>query len=186
MPKAVPLDNGLSTLPYDIGIWSGVDSNWVDGQEYFMGIKNEIKREYEDPGGQKIYLYAGYFANQRQNKRLVSLYDKLLHAQKTRIRFDHGVMPTAVNHNRVDIGGSSYEVVFWYWFPGGEITDRMDAKKQTIIDGLLHRHNNAAVIMLAKKNHFPQKPNQISASLLDFLEPLYPRLLSLFGQKKQV
>ncbi|MBN1227761.1 MAG: exosortase W [Deltaproteobacteria bacterium] len=177
MPRPIPMKQEPDSFPYKIGSWSGKDSRWIDGSEIFMGVDIEIYRTYVDPFGKKIHLYLGYFESQDADSRLISYHDEPLYEYVRQIQTGSEIgRPQLVNHLSIRINNNTYEALFWYRFPSGDLTGRYNAKLKAITDALFFRHNNAAVILMATPLNFEGQNNAISDDLKSFIISLNPIL----------
>jgi EpsI family protein len=184
-PRPVPPKRALVEFPLSIDDWEGRDSAWLRGDGYFPGVDNGLTRTYRNASGREINLYIGYFASQRQGKSLISY-----HANPLR-RGIHQVSsgfvdsqqgpgqrpgPQTVNLSFPVIDQTFYAAVFWYRFPSGELTQRVQTKLKGITDAVIHRRNNGAVILLAARPANKGEEESVTNDLLTFARILAPTL----------
>jgi EpsI family protein len=177
-PREVPISKNLAGFPEKIGPWQGHDSAWIKGGDFFPGADNAIERTYQDAQGRKIYLYVGYYQSQGQNKRLINFRVKPLYLHAEDLRLEIGMIESmAVTHSYPIINGTRHEMIFWYVLPSGEYTGRYRTKFQTIVDSLLYRRNNSAVVMISRPAaDAAEQPARISEELQSFLLNVAPVL----------
>jgi EpsI family protein len=149
-PAAVTLPEGFSGIPEKIGRWQGKDVAWLPGNVYFPGADPTFLRRYQTASGKEVYVYIGYFAEQKNNARLVSYHSRSLLAGKKIITCmtDEGrMMRIRVTHTM--IGSVRYRILSWYQNSEYALINKYKVKIQGIRDALLHHRNNGAVILLA-------------------------------------
>ena len=149
-PRPLPTKQPLGEFPYVVGAWYGGESSWITGNHLFPGVDKELTRTYTLAPGNEVHLYVGYFESQRQGKSLTRGFSSPLRENLREI--PTGFCPLApqyVNYSRPIIDGKRYAAIFWYRFPSGYVTGRYQAKSKQILDAVMHRQNDGAVILLA-------------------------------------
>lgn len=177
-PRPVILKNPLSSFPGQIGLWRGNDSGWMQSAGFFPSVDAELNRTYEGIANGPVNLYVGYLGKQDQDARLISFRVGSLYRESRKQAIETGARETIhVIHSFPVIGGTRYEMIFWYILPSGEQTGRYWTKFRTIVDSLIYRRNNAAVVILSR----PANPSsgtslQVSEDLLSFFRDAGPAL----------
>lgn len=176
-PLPKPLKQELLKFPTSIGKWQGVNSPWIMGETFFPGVEVELTRTYRNHNGTEVHLYIGYFEFQRQGKSIVNYRDRPLWERVSVIRSGlTGDSPLLVNHSLPTIGRTSYEALFWYRFPSGETTGRYRTKAKGVLDALVHRRNNGAVILLAMPINTIDEKTMALDELMTFIHDVAPVL----------
>jgi len=180
-PRPVSPKRALAEFPLSIDDWQGQSSTWLSGDKYFPGIDNGFTRTYRNPSGREINLYIGYFASQRQGKSLISYHANPLRERIRQIPTGlvdpgQGPGPQTVNLSYPLIDQTRYAALFWYRFPSGELTQRVQTKLKGITDAVVHRRNNGAVILLATIPGNKGEEESVRNDLLTFARVLAPTL----------
>lgn len=178
-PRPVPPMRVLEEFPISIDDWQGESSTWLKGDQYFPGVDNGLSRTYRNSTGREINLYIGYFGSQRQGKSLISYHANPLRERIRRIPtglVDLGQGPQTVNLSYPLIDQTRYAALFWYRFPSGELTQRVQTKLKGITDAIIHRRNNGAVILLAAVPANKGEEESVTNDLLTFTRILAPML----------
>ena len=152
-PEPVQLAEPIGQFPYRIGNWAGRD---VDFKESVFGefqADIELKRIYSDESGNEVGLYVGYFPSQKQDKEIVHYrFDPLQRdAVAVQINTRGGDVDVKMTQS-YGVGGYG-SVYFWYSINGKIVIGRYAAKVATILDSIVHRRANAAIVVLAVKKH---------------------------------
>lgn len=188
-PRPVPPKRALvefpMTMPMTIDDWQGQSSTWLSGDQFFPGVDNGLTRTYRNASGREINLYIGYFASQRHGKSLINYHANPLREGIRRIPTGlvdpqpgpgPGPGPQTVNLSYPRIDGTPYVALFWYRFPSGELTQRVQTKLKGITDAIIHRRNNGAVILLATIPANKGEEKSATNDLLSFARILAPAL----------
>lgn len=182
-PRPVPLPTPLANLPIKIAGWTGTDVNWLDKKTIFPGDEwrnqevlfpradEELSRVYRsNQSAEPIYIYIAYFNKQTERKRLISGFSRPLHKNARFIVLQDlvpGIIPPKVNRTTLTQDGISYTIFFWYQFPDVEmVTGRNEARLMAFKDGIINRHNNGMVVLIAT----PQTVDDIPSSITTFLK----------------
>ncbi|SHO51488.1 exosortase W [Desulfopila aestuarii] len=177
MPQPVSLVSPLAAIPSNISTFSSQQCEDPTLATFFPNLDESLCRIYRDSSQQQeVILFIGYYKNQDNNKRLTSFLSKPLH--------DGGeVLPLPLKGNTFNVTSSSlllndtrYRTLFWYQFPGtAKIADRLHAKLQILQSGILHRHNNGAIVFLASPQRSDsQRDNETVGTLQSFAAEVSP------------
>lgn len=182
-PRPVPPKRVLAEFPMSMDDWGGQNSTWLNGDRFFPGVDNGLTRTYRNASGREINLYIGYLASQRQGKSLISYHANPLREAIRQIPTGlvdlgqgSGPGPQTVNLSFPVIDQTRYAAVFWYRFPSGEFTQRVQTKLKGITDAVIHRRNNGAVILLAARPASKGEEEPVTNDLLTFTRILAPLL----------
>ena len=177
IPRPVPPRQPLDHFPSIIGGWYGQRSDWLNSADYFPGVDAEVKRSYIDSSGRRVYVYVGYYSYQSQGKSVISYLANALRVDVHPIPTAFGPSgPQVVNVARPVVANKRYLVLSWYRVPSGELTGRYETKLKGITDALLHRHNNAAVILIAAPITETEPAESIQKDLLALARSAAPAL----------
>jgi EpsI family protein len=149
VPRVVAPGRSLQEFPLVVEGWTGEESTWVRGAQFFPGADAELTRTYRAAPRRAVHLYIGYFGVQRQGKALVNFHVRALHDAAQMVGVEAGpggIQP--MNLSRAKIGGEPYAVLFWYRYPGHEVAGRFQAKAMGIFNALFRRRSDGAVVLL--------------------------------------
>lgn len=180
-PHSAPLPAPLSTLPTKIAAWEGNETTWVDQKNSFPKADDHLERVYySSQASSPVYLYIAYFNQQTEYKRLIQQLSLPLHKKTVTVTFpssESGLFPHKINSTTLMQNGISYDVYFWYQFPGGKtVTGQNEARLAAMQNGILHRHNNGAIVLVATTRSADKNSSSISAFLKTF-NPVISELL---------
>lgn len=180
-PGPVLPKRALVEFPLSIDDWEGRNSAWLRGDSYFPGVDNGLTRTYRNASGREINLYIGYFASQQHGKSLINYHANPLRKGIRQVSGNlndpqQGAGPQTVNLSFPLINGTPYIAVFWYRFPSGELTQRVQTKLKGVTDAVIYRRNNGAVILLAGRPANKGEEESVTNDLLAFARILAPTL----------
>ncbi len=176
-PHPVSLPAPLSSLPVTLANWTGTEAKWLGKKNLFPGADDYLERIYRSSqNNTPIYLYIAYFNQQTEQKRLISKFSSPLHKKAVVTTLSDsapGISLHKVNRTTLIEGGIQYDVFFWYQFPGGKTdTNRNQARLTALKNGLFHRRNNGAAVLVAIRNKADEinTKNDIPESITAFLK----------------
>jgi EpsI family protein len=169
VPYPVPTRNPMSTFPYVIGEWKGAENQWLQASKFFPGLDASLTRVYSNAEGRSIHLFLGYFETQRQGKSLISQYSRPLSdgAREISAPWSNPLGSTRAHLSFPNIEGRRYHLLYWYRFPSGSTTGRLETKWKAVSDSLLYRQNSGGIVILA----IPAEENMEGASAENILMP---------------
>jgi len=179
-PRPAPLPNPLSSLPTKTATWQGTESEWIDNESFFPKADEHLERKYlSSQADTPIFLYIAYFDKQTEQKRLVRQLRLPLHKKTVKITLPSSEelgAPRQVNKTTLIQNGTPYDIFFWYQFPGGKtVTEQNQARLVAMQNGILHQHNNGAIILIAA----PQSEVEVPSSIRAFFKAFNPALSEL-------
>jgi EpsI family protein len=149
-PTPLPPKRSLSQFPSDLGEWTGRESSWMNGNSFFPATDAEVTRTYRSARGREVHLFVGYYASQFGGRNLVNHHSKSIHEGMQTVPNALGASaPQQVNRSALSIEHNRYATLFWYRTSSGDLTGRHQTRYRAIFDGVIHRRNNGAVILLA-------------------------------------
>lgn len=183
-PVPVPLRRPLADFTFEFGVWHCREANWLEVEKFLLGADASLVRRCSRDDGVEVRVAVAYFERQIDRKELVNYRDAPLRKESVERSFAlNGSDSQRVNRSLPLLGGVQYESVFWYAFPGGSTVGRLETKLRMLTDGLLHRRNNGAVIVLAKIRTSEVGPGGISPELIAIGADLAPRMREhLYGE----
>ena len=185
-PVAISMRDTPTSFPLQIAKWQGQDVQWLPSRKFFPGADSEILRRYQTSSGKFVYLYIGYYPVQRDNARLISYHDRPIFKDKKNIRLDI-VPPMRVGLSTTNVDQVQYQVVSWYQFADGTLVDKRKVKVKGVVDALIHRRNNGAVVLVASsvvatgnKSH----GEEVNPALVDFTRLAVPLIQNMLRVSK--
>lgn len=175
-PISTSLRQDFSYFPNQIGPWRGERIGSDRAFVRVQGAAAELVREYVTmPGREKVQLYVAYVERQGQGKEIINDQTSHLHQQLSHVSIgDTG--SEVVNLGRVDLKHESREVVFWYEDNGQVNTDRRLAKLSMLLNGLLHRRTNGALVVISLPLSREADGVEARDDLVQFARTVYPIL----------
>lgn len=179
-PHPQPLSTSLTkSFPTQVANWTGTKEGWLDQESFFPGADEQLSYSYHSTQvDATVYLYIAYFKKQTEQKRLVSRYSRSLHEKAVDISLQtsnqKGVLEK-VNATTLKLNDHFYDVVHWYQFSDGKTaTGRNKARWLSLENGILHRKNNGAVVLVATLHNKEKEKIQLSIppSIADFLQSI--------------
>jgi EpsI family protein len=177
--KPVPLGMPFEGVPRVIGDWAV--RNPYQGSVKMDEIlpDDELRRTYSNSGQSRIHVYVGYFARQTGEKKIfMSAYASLM-AKGTQ-RMSANLNPS------LSLGYTKDEkrsVFFGYIIDGKIIPDASMAKLVMMKNALLHRRNNAGVLII-ETAPVPSPQGGSRSKEEDFIAEIVPLIMSDFENRQ--
>ena len=145
----VPLA-GRETLPVAVGDWSSTVGQVERTPIRATRADQEFCREYYRDGVGTIHLYVGYFAAQRQGRKLVGFGGASLPASARRLSLSTrtGIDVEVAEADVATPGGKHRYLITWYSINGGVTPSEYWVKALTVWNSVVHRRSNGAVVAL--------------------------------------
>lgn len=176
-PHSVPLKTDLQRFPYRIAEWSGHDSETGFPEFRRLGVDEELSRTYELPTGERVALYVGYYGAQHQGKEIVNYRIDYLFDNKTLVKVQvNGGKEIEVNRHLFRAKQGDVVALYWIDINGRILRDRIGAKLYTMLDGILLRKSNGAVVLVTTEGSGPGNPETGTLLASEFLRSAYPIL----------
>jgi EpsI family protein len=144
----------LQGVPYQVGRWSGVDQPLDQHVLDVLGLDAYLQRQYLDPNGRILWLYVGYYRNQRQGKGIHSpkhcypgagwaLVEK--GTESITWRDNEGL---SIVVNRLVFQKDDFKQVIYYWYQSaGRIVHNDYAQRvYVVLDAILHGRTDGALV----------------------------------------
>jgi len=169
-PRPVDLHTPLAAFPVEISGWTGHDVTLTDKILMQIGADSQLYRIYRDRSGNEIRLYIGYFAQQQQSKEIVHYHLDYLHYDAEVIPIPLGSAKTEIKQTASSREGKLETIYFWYDVNGRILVDRYETKLTILLDGLLRRRTNGALVLISWANDGNTQAN----SVLQFVQAMLP------------
>ncbi len=181
-PTPVPLAHDLSEWPMQMGEWRGREIA-PNATFAHLGADRTLSRIYQNPAGDAVRLYIGYFESQTQGKELAGLATNDLDANATPVTLQMGSgaeSPMAVNQHLWQKRGQGHLTLFWYDVGGKVLLDPKRVKLQTAWNALTRAETPGALIAVSTDMDDPRQiPKHVAAgeALIQHIRPLLHALL---------
>lgn len=171
-PKPVFLETSINELPITIGDWRGKDLNHNYSKPFVIqGVDSEIMRLYWSSSGREVKLYIGYFESQGKGKELVSYKTQMLYenseAFEVPINANSSIM---VNRTVLTVGMQRFLLLSFYDLNGQIVANRYMVKFVTVINGLLSRQTNGAIIVVYSELKHSDELNKVFDDEVQFVQ----------------
>lgn len=161
--------------------WRGPYPQHISWGAHHVGANSEYLQQFTN-NQRDLYLYSATYYKQSQGAELIyvknSLYSKnvwrLQREKRSRhLTRDGQMLPL----NKLYLEGNGGSRVIWYWYDvaGRQTDDPLMVKAYEVV-GRLTGDSRASVFALAAD--YKQDPNEAEATMADFLDTVYPHLLS--------
>ncbi len=175
--SSVPLQIPLASFPQSVGAWRGGEIPPDPESPHINGADEELLRTYQDPTNRTVTLYIAYFQSQQQKKKLVSYAAKDLHRGVHEVEVPNGsLIPSRVNHVILGKSNKRWTTLHWYDLNGRIVTSRSTARIYTLLDALLRRRTNGALILVSRELGSGDDPAAVRAVQEAFVQSLMPIL----------
>jgi EpsI family protein len=167
--EPVYLSNRISDFPNTVAGFSGTSVEKLDEPFPSQLAQNELIRRYTNATGETAILYIGYFYLQNQEKELIDYRYDWLHEDATAIELPSSSGPAHMKKKRVKTSTGSFMVYFFYDINGRNIIDRRMVKLANLVDALLKRRTNGAIVIIL----FENPEDDLSKSEREFLMQVF-------------
>ena len=179
--KPVYLENGFAAVPTSIKDWIGHDVPML-GQPFETELPDsELKRIYTDPDGNEIIAYIGYFARQTDTREVYGPQYDSLHLNSSPFPLSiPAFSETEIRNTLLNQNSAKLHAYFWYHIYGQITAERRDVKLQSTLKALIHRQNNAAIVVLATETRNRLAGVRSPLPPLDFVKEFIQALQPVF------
>jgi EpsI family protein len=165
--EQMPLREPLAAFPADIGTWKGWPAPRFDQRVMaVLGVDEYVNRIYQDPGGNAVSLYIGYYQSQREGDTIHSPLNCLPGAgwepiSRERLAIDVPASLTAdapderrvrqvavVNRVVIQKGIDRQVVLYWYQSHGRVIASEYWGKIYAVFDSIKLNRSDGAMVRL--------------------------------------
>jgi EpsI family protein len=180
--EAVPIRRSLEGFPMKIGPWQGRESTLLDNQILeLLRPTDYLIRRYQNPVGQDLLLYIGYWETQLEGAQFHSPKNCLpgggwqpLEATIVPVPVNDRAEPVPVNRYVLQKGTDRLLVAYWYQAQGEPLASEFSAKIALVRNSIFLNRSDGAIVRVSS----PVRGSVSAtwASLVDYLSLLYPRL----------
>jgi exosortase D (VPLPA-CTERM-specific) len=144
----------LREIPTKLGDWTqkGSDIRFSEQTESILRTTEYLTRHYENPKGQVVDLYVGYYASQRTGATYHSPQNcipgngwEMKQPELVEITTPSGRTFTA-NRYLVENGQSKAVMIYWYQGRGRAVASEYSDKVYTVLDSILRRRTDGAMV----------------------------------------
>jgi EpsI family protein len=186
-PVPVYLTEHQDYVPLALDVWTG---HIIEGKDdVIVKLPDpdiEILRSYRASSGETLYLKAGYYAYQSQDKKFVhytmqNIYDN---AMDCRIQVAEGHYITA-KKVIINEGGKRRLVLYWYDIHGYVTSNNITAKFITAIRGIVKWQSNGSIVLIASDLNATDQVETVSGQQEKFVAAIYPFLKEYLNSHKK-
>ncbi|MBI2877030.1 MAG: VPLPA-CTERM-specific exosortase XrtD [Candidatus Tectomicrobia bacterium] len=182
--EAVSLRKDLGDFPLELGPWRGIERGMEGRIVDKLGVDDFIMRHYHQASGKTLWLYVGYFHQQRQGD--------LIHSPKhcypgsgwqavesglQEIRVPDGqggVRTIVVNRYLIQKGLEQEMVLYWYQERGRVVASEYWGKLYLMLDALMRNRTDGALVRISAP--VIESPEQTLEAETAFVQMAFPRL----------
>ena len=164
---AQPVELRVAPQAFPLSL-AGLSGKRIDKLEkpFYSGIADdETIATYASPNGVSVTVYIGYFRSQSQEKELVDYRYNWLQDGAETFDFDDGSQTVRMKRVGVKTREGAKTVYFYYDINGRDIVDPKRAKLASLVDAIVKRRNNGAIVMVM----FDTPPKALSPEQRSFL-----------------
>jgi EpsI family protein len=173
----VDLKEDFTAFPASFEGWRGRRADAREAVFRVDGADQELVRIYEGSGKGALQLYVAYLASQQHGKKIADYRTAQLHegTEVAEIPLQPG-HTVKVNRGRLRGPGGDHPIVFWYDLDGRVISNRYEARLETVRSSLVHGRTNGALVLIATSPDDREAARQLEG----FARDLMPRLRTYF------
>jgi len=169
--EAVNLQDGFTSFPMTIASFHGEPLNKLEKPFYTGLAHTEFIAGYVNQAGETAKVYIGYFHSQNQQEELIDYRYNWLHEGAEPVELKQSSSGFSMKRNFIRTGSRVATVFFSYDINGRNIIDARMVKLVSVIDALVKRRNNGAIIIVA----FDREVQELSMEEQEFLMQVISR-----------
>jgi EpsI family protein len=185
MVEVLPPRQPLASLPYDLGVWRGVDAPISRNVLDVLGQGDFLSRMYQDTSSDQSFvdLFIAYFPSQRTGDTIHSPANCLpgsgwfpLESGRITLALP-GHVPFPANRYLVAKGNDRDLVLYWYWSHDRAVASEYSAKFYLVADALRLNRSDGAMIRVIT----PLRGESVDTAqrrLVSFVGEVVPRINS--------
>jgi EpsI family protein len=141
-----------------------------------------MEYHYQGRPDKKINFYAGYFASQGQDRKIVDYRLQRLFDLAERIRIPTG-SGSRIEINKATLmnNGKRELILFWYDLNGRIIAGNAAAKMASLYDAVVRGRSNGALIIVGTRIENSDDASPLLDSEIEFVQGVLPALRDLFS-----
>jgi exosortase D (VPLPA-CTERM-specific) len=183
--RATPLSRPLDLLPAHIGEFvlvgdSEMDSSVVEN----LGVDHYIMRVYRSPSGYDLWLYIGYFEEQKEGAMIHSpkhCYPgsgwSSLSSKIIKIKVPDSNNTIEINEYILGKGDTRQLVYYWYQSQGRIVANEYLDRLYMLFDSLTKKRSDGALVRISGPADDVQKARKFQQQFIDVLYPVLKEFL---------
>jgi len=180
--EAVPIRKSLDSFPTAVGDWQAREGvlleldtlNVLKATDYLM-------RRDQDPSGRSVWLFIGYWENQRKGAQPHSPRNCLpgggwepLEASRVTIPLPQPSAPITVNRYLIQKDRDQQIVFYWYQSQGKAIAGELPARVEMIKNSIVRHRTDGALVRISSPVYGSLE--ETSNLLVKYIQAVYPIL----------
>jgi EpsI family protein len=177
LSETVPVAlGGTDVFPKTVGNWTSAVGDVQKSAVRAVRPDLELSREYRSDEIGTIQLYVGYFAAQKQGRKLIGFGGAELPASATRLSLAAlpGKNVDVAEEDVVGPGGGRRYVIAWYDLNGRITANAYFAKLLTVWNSVVYRRSNGAVVAMTLDSSPSVDPERAREALRRFAGGILP------------
>ena len=172
-PQPAALASPLDAIPATIGTYEGKDATDKSGPFKGVNLGTELLRRYEDPdSGAAVYLYVGYMPIQNYETKITNYPSEILLARSDILAVKGKGDPVKIRRASWDEAGVRRTAYYWYVIDNRVVSERYQAKRETLLQALAKRRTSAAIVIVAAETAKPS--DEAARFALTYAEEVIP------------
>ena len=163
--EAVDLQDGFAGFPLTIAGFHGEPLNKLEKPFYTGLAHTEFIAGYVNQAGETAKVYIGYFHSQNQQEELIDYRYNWLHDGAEPFELKSSSSTFSMKRTFIRTGSRAATVFFSYDINGRNIIDARMVKLVSVIDALVRRRNNGAIIIVV----FDREVQELAMGEQEFL-----------------
>ena len=184
-PERTPLRDPLRNLPFQIGDWTGRDTQpFTDDVVAVLGVDEYLSRWYQGADRAAVSVYIGYYQSQREGDTIHSPMNCLpgagwqpVETGTISIVLPGRAEPADVNRVVIQKGLDRQVALYWYQSHGRIVANEYWSKVFMVYDAVrLNRSDAALVRVISPVRTSDADPVAATGQALEFVQRLLPAL----------
>lgn len=180
--EAFPIRQSLDAFPLSVGSWQGREATIFEvGILNVLKVKDYLMRRFVDQDGRSLWLYIGYWDNQKKGAQPHSPRNCLpgggwepLEAAKVQIAIPGLDRPITVNRYLIQKDQAQQLVFYWYQQQGKVIAGEVAARIDMVKNAIASNRTDGSLVRVSGPVH--GSVAQTSEELTGFIQAMYPIL----------
>jgi len=184
-PEVVPLRQSLTSMPPEIGRWTGRDTApFSDQIMAVLGVDEYVSRVFYAGGADPVSLYVGYYHSQREGDTIHSPMNCLpgagwepIATGRAEVKIAGSPEPIRVNRYVIRKGIERQVVLYWYQSHGRVVASEYWSKIYMVYDAVRLNRSDAALVRVISPV-LPSEDSEDAAErrATEFVQSLFPLL----------
>lgn len=176
-PHPASLAAPLSTIPTSIGSYEGRDATDKTCPFKGMNLETELFRRYEDPvSGAAFSLYVGYIPIQNYETKISNYPSEALLMRSSNLDISGSGKHVKIRRAIWNDAGVRRNVFYWYVIDNRIVTERTQAKWESLLQAFKKRKTSAAIVIVSSETAMTAEDDVGSAkrNALSYIEEIMP------------